>query len=991
MADCGLPPKQGLYDPTFEKDACGVGFIVSIDGIHSHKILEDAETISIRMEHRGACACDNDTGDGAGVVTTIPHKYYSNEIQRQFGISLPSIGKYATGIFFLDEESAKEAEKLFEDLALECNLKVICWRTVPVDDSTIGQVAKKREPFMRQVFVTGDFEKDSLKRQVFLLRKQASHRIPRNGTIRFYICSLSTDTIVYKGQFTSTQLWEYFPDLHHPDYEAYLALVHARFSTNTFPSWERAHPMRCLAHNGEINTLRGNINLMQAREGVMKSSIFGDDLKKLYPVVEPGLSDSGSFDCVLEFLVMAGGRLLPEAVITMVPEAWHNDKLMHEDKKEFYQWSACAMEPWDGPALLTFTDGRFIGAILDRNGLRPSRYYVTKDNIMIMASEVGVLDVDHSNILLKGRLKPGRMLLVDTQEKIFTRDEELKLEIARKRPLGEWLKELITIDELYAVHDPMDVNTDSVGDTDTAVNGPALSDRRLSMFGYTVETLTLLLLPMVQTKKEALGSMGNDAPLACLSNFQPLIYDYFKQLFAQVTNPPIDPFRESVVMSLACPIGPQANILEPSAEQCRRLFLKQPILSLKDLEVLKTNTYKGWKTKIIETVYPISEGSAGLLKTLNRVCDEACAAAKSGYQLVVLTDRNAGPNFVPVSALLALGATHHHLISERQRMKVGLVLETGEVREVHHVCVLLGYGADAICPYLVFEMIYKLRDEGLVTPPLSNREIFNNYVEAMSRGISKVMAKMGISTLQSYKGAQIFEAVGLSLQVINKCFKGTISRLGGATFQTLADDALQRHGLAYSPNESDTLILRNPGFYHWRSGGERHINEPMNIANIQEAAKSNDINAYDKFVASCMESIRACTLRGQLELVYSDKAIDISEVEPAVEIVKRFATGAMSFGSISMEAHTALAVAMNRIGGKSNTGEGGENPDRYLNQDPQFNARSAIKQVASGRFGVTSAYLANSDDLQIKMAQGAKPGEGGELPGYKVRLFFFSV
>ncbi|GAB6032806.1 hypothetical protein CHUAL_012008 [Chamberlinius hualienensis] len=739
---------------------------------------------------------------------------------------------------------------------------------------------------------------------------------------------------------------------------------------------------------------------MQAREGVMSSQLFGKDLQKMYPVVEPDLSDSGSLDCVLEFLVNAGGRSLPEAIMTMVPEAWQNDSSMSEAKKYFYRWSECAMEPWDGPALLTFTDGRYIGAILDRNGLRPSRYYVTKDNIVIMASEVGVLDIPPENIVQKGRLKPGRMLLVDTQQKILTRDEELKNEIAKLRPLDVWLKEMITLEDLYK-NNPGLVNSDEdcniVLHRNGSVNGVygvnsdasylqnITTDRRLAVFGYNLETITLLLLPMVTTKKEALGSMGNDAPHACLSRFQPLMYDYFKQLFAQVTNPPIDPFREKVVMSLACPIGPEANILEPSADQCRRLYLKQPILSLVDLRVIKANTLNGWKTKVIDIVYPVEEGVGGLKSGLERICNEACQAANDGYQIVVLSDRKAGPSQVPISALLALGATHHNMLAQRQRMKVGLVLETGEAREVHHMCVLIGYGADAICPYMVFETMTHLRHQGLLDEKYVDKVIFENYVDAMERGLSKVMAKMGISTIQSYKGAQIFEAVGLSPEVVEKCFKGTASRIGGATFQCLAKEAIQRHQLAYDDRECDSLVLRNPGYYHWRQGGEKHMNDPDSIGNLQEAARNNNKDAYQKFVESTMRSMRDCTLRGQLDLIY-DKAvaIDVSEVEPAKNIVKRFATGAMSFGSISLEAHKTLAIAMNRVGGKSNTGEGGENADRYLNQDSEFNARSSIKQVASGRFGVTSAYLANADDLQIKMAQGAKPGEGGELPGYKV-------
>ncbi|ODN06304.1 Glutamate synthase [NADH], amyloplastic [Orchesella cincta] len=989
------PEKDGLYDPALEKDACGVGFIVSIEGVPSHKILRDAETLASRMIHRGACGCDNDTGDGAGVMSAIPHDYYTKILKEQHDVELPDRGRYATGIFFLDKSHHEESEGLFAALAKECDLKVLCWRTVPTDNRSIGEVARGSEPLMRQVFVTG--EQADL---AALARQRATHTILRPGA-RFYICSLSTTTVVYKGQLTSEQLWNYYPDLRSPDFKTYLALVHTRFSTNTFPSWERAQPLRMLAHNGEINTLRGNVNLMKAREGVMKNKHFGANLKRLYPVVEPNLSDSGSCDCVLEFLVQAGGRKLPEAVMTMVPEAWQNDKLMSQEKKDFYRWAACAMEPWDGPALLAFTDGRYIGAILDRNGLRPSRFYVTKDKIMIMASEVGVYDTDPSNILHKGRLKPGRMLLVDTQEKHYIKDEELKLNIARSRPYKVWLQEQVTMDELREAHTgPLTYGVEN-GEMNGVVNGingikingvadeskmdyQCSQDRRLGMYGYTVETVNLLMLPMIQNQKEALGSMGNDAPLACLSLYQPLPYEYFKQLFAQVTNPPIDPFRERIVMSLECPIGPEDNILEPSAEQCHRLIIPHPILSIGDLEVLKNTRHRGWRTKVIDITFDKQEGPGGLSEGLNKVCKEACQAAENNYQMIVLSDRAAGEQRVPISALLALGAVHHHLIEERQRMKVGLILETGEAREVHHMCVLLGYGADAICPYLVFETAATLRKEGVLDASLTDKKVFEAYAKATETGIAKVMAKMGISTLQSYKGAQIFEAVGLASEVVDKCFKGTASRIGGVTFKVLAEEAFDRHALTYQERECDNLVLRNPGQYHWRAGGERHVNDPVSIGNLQEAVKNNSKSAYEKYVESAMESVQACTLRGQLQLSFNDAPIDINEVEPAAEIVKRFATGAMSFGSISMEAHSTLAIAMNRIGAKSNTGEGGENPDRYLDQDAMFNKRSAIKQVASGRFGVTISYLANADDLQIKMAQGAKPGEGGELPGYKV-------
>ncbi|XP_012539553.2 putative glutamate synthase [NADPH] isoform X1 [Monomorium pharaonis] len=995
-----LPPKQGLYDPTLEKEACGVGFIVAIDGKRSHKIVQDAQTLSARMNHRGACACDNDTGDGAGVLCAIPHDYYANEIRQQQNIELPEFGRYATGILFLDKNTHKQAETAFEKLAKDCNLRVLCWRDVPTDSTQIGRVARKCEPYMRQVFVTGEQDAETLKRQIFVLRKRSSHTIPR-PELRYYICSLSLKTIVYKGQLTADQLWQYFTDLKSPKFETYLALVHTRFSTNTFPSWERAHPLRLLAHNGEINTLRGNVNFMKAREGVMSSQIYGNQLKQLYPVVEPNLSDSGSADCVLEFLVMAGQRSLPEAVMTMVPEAWQNDLTMATEKRDFYHWAACAMEPWDGPALLTFTDGRYVGAILDRNGLRPSRFYVTKDNMMVMASEVGVYDTPPSNVVLKSRLKPGRMLLVDTEEKRIIQDVELKLQIARSRPHSKWLKEQrITMEEMRAAHVPNGNAEDviknglsaetakknAINDANeiSAVNKVWSGDKRLSLYGYTLETINLLLLPMVQTKKEALGSMGNDAPLACLSEFQPLLYDYFKQLFAQVTNPPIDPFREKIVMSMLCPIGPESNILEPNELQVHRLFLPQPILSLNDLEILKHTTHRNWRTKVIDITYPVEDGPGGLLKTLNRVHDEANAAARNGYQLLVLSDRQGGPTRVPVSSLLALGAVHHHLIEERQRMKVGLILETAEAREVHHICVLLGYGADAICPYLVFEMAKNLRADHVFDETVTDDVIFKNYADAMERGIAKVMAKMGISTLQSYKGAQIFEAVGLADEVIDKCFKGTHSRIGGVTFDILGKEAFERHQITYWDKPMDILVIRNPGIYHWRSGGEKHINDPASIASLQDYVVSKNNSAYENYRKTTMEMVKSCTLRGQLELNKSRDPIPITDVESASEIVKRFATGAMSFGSISLEAHSTLAIAMNRIGGKSNTGEGGENADRYLNQDPEFSKRSSIKQVASGRFGVTASYLANADDLQIKMAQGAKPGEGGELPGYKV-------
>ncbi|XP_071818623.1 uncharacterized protein [Apostichopus japonicus] len=977
----GLPPAQGLYDPQYEKDACGVGFIVNIKGGKSHQIIKDAETMLRRMKHRGACGCDETSGDGAGILTGIPHKLYARLLRSQ-NVELPPLGQYATGILFLDKDTSETAEAKFTAFAEEHGMKVLCWRDVAVDKTVPGSVAQTVEPRIRQVFITSNStDQEVFRRQIYLLRKLTSRAIPDEG-LRFYLVCLSLETVVYKGQLTPKQLWQYYTDLQDSDYETHIALVHSRFSTNTFPSWERAHPHRYLAHNGEINTLRGNENLMRAREGVMMSSKYGDKLKLLYPVVEADMPDSAKVDNVLEFLITAGGRSLPEAVMTMVPEAWQNDPLMTPEKKDFYRWAAFAMEPWDGPALLTFSDGRYVGAILDRNGLRPSRYYITNSGYMIMASEVGVLDVPHQDVLQKGRLQPGRMLLVDTVVGEVTKDEELKLQIARQRPVGKWLQEqAINLQDLY--------NARAQSNSHEMKNGkgeiPSVqSDLRLPLFGYSLEHLNLLLVPYAKNKKEALGSMGNDAPLACLSKNSPLMFEYFKQLFAQVTNPPIDPIRESIVMSLACPVGPEANILEPSEEQCRRLFLQTPILTLHDLEVIKTTDYKGWKTKTIDMTFPVTDGAGGLIPAIDRICADCSRGVEEGYRLLVLSDRQAGQDRVPVSSLMSIGAVHHHLIKTRQRLRVGLILETGEAREMHHFCVLVGFGADAVCPYLLYESLINMNEQNLLGIDVSEDEIQQRVIQAANKGISKVMAKMGISTLHSYKGAQIFEAVGLSKEVVDKCFVGCASRLNGVDFKVLAEETIERHGKAYRSKDIHIGGQGETGAYHWRDGGEKHVNDPQSIAFLQDATRNKNKSAYEKYSANQQESVKACTLRGQLDFKFTDQPLDISEVEAAANIVKRFVTGAMSFGSLSIEAHSTLARAMNRIGAKSNTGEGGEDADRYLTTDRQNSARSAIKQVASGRFGVTSAYLANADELQIKMAQGAKPGEGGELPGYKV-------
>lgn len=998
--------KEGLWLPQLERDGCGVGFVVSIKGNKTHKILCEARTMLERMAHRGACACDNDSGDGAGVLTAIPDILYRKSVKKQDGVELPPCGQYATGILFLNSDSYKQAKEAFADLARACNVRVISWRKLSTNRDVLGEEAKKTEPLMRQVFVTANYvaeDPERFERNVYLLRKLTVNNMAKQS-VDCYICSLSTTTIVYKGQFNTHQLYNYYDDLRDPEFITHIALVHSRFSTNTFPSWNRAQPNRMVAHNGEINTLRGNINLMRAREGVMSSTLFKDDLMKLYPVVEEGLTDSGCFDNVCEFLVKAGQRSLPEAAMTMVPEAWEKDDEMDPDKRAFYRWAAMSMEPWDGPALLAFSDGRYVGAILDRNGLRPARYYLTADDHLYLSSEVGVNDHDVTAIVKKDRLKPGRMLLVDTHEQKIEQDEDLKRRIAQSRAHKKLTSRRVYLDLLRkddvlshgAVTNEFLIkcNLEALGIESMKKKDVHLdSDRRLSLYAYTHDTFSLLLVPMIKEKKEALGSMGNDAALACLSDFSPLMFSYFQQLFAQVTNPPIDPFREQIVMSLRCPVGPESNLLEPNEELDSRLILEQPVLSMVDMEVIKRTMYKGWHSKTIDITFPVRYGVKGLVPGLDRICCEACTAALDGYQILVLSDRAASKDNVPISSLLAVGAIHQCLIRHRLRMKVAIIVETGEAKVVHDFCVLLGFGADAVCPYMVFETMYRLRYLGLLDKELNDDMVYQGYRQGVERGIFKVMAKMGISTLHSYKHAQIFEIVGLAKEVVDMCFKNTVSRLGGATFEILASEALKRHRAAFPVVTNadkhvfgDSRVLVASGTYHWRAGGEKHINEPESIAKLQAATRLNNSKTFHEYSQASNLAQRWCTLRGQLEIKTSSKLeIPMDQVEPASEIVKRFVTGAMSFGSISWEAHTTLAIAMNRIGAKSNTGEGGENPERYVaNQDGNNNLRSAIKQVASARFGVTSAYLANADELQIKMAQGAKPGEGGELPGHKV-------
>ncbi len=986
IAPMGLPAKHGLYDPANEHDSCGVGFVAHVKGQRSHQIVLDADEVLRNMDHRGACGCEANTGDGAGIMTALPHDFLRKVAKTNLKSELPTAGQYAAGNVFLppDDAEREKCRKTVERMIADAGQRLIGWRRVPTDakKADVGPTALKAEPIVEQLFIAAadglvgeDFE-----RRVYAIRKQASHALRGDKSLKqgrmFYVCSLSTKVMIYKGMLTSHQLLPYYPDLTDADYTTHFAMVHSRFSTNTFPSWDRAQPLRFMSHNGEINTLRGNKNWMFARQGTAKSEQFGDDLAKLFPVVEPDCSDSGTFDNVLEFLLM-NGRTLQEAVVMMVPEAWQNHESMSESKRAFYEYNSSVMEPWDGPASVAFCDGKYIGAVLDRNGLRPSRFYLTHDDRVIMASEVGVLPVDPKIVKEKGRLQPGRMFLVDFEQGRLIPDEELKNEFASRRPYGQWLREQrIELSEL-------DTTKEAHGfDPDTLLP-------RMQAFGYTIETMNFMLMPMVSESRDPVGSMGNDSALACLSDQPRMLYDYFRQLFAQVTNPPVDSIREEVIMSLECYIGPESNLLETTAEHCHRLLVSHPILTNEELAALKHLDHRGWRTRTIDITFPRGEGRGGLLAALDRICREAEEAIDQGYSLVVLTDRAISQDRVPVSTLLACGAVHHHLIRQTMRTRIGIVVESGEAREVHHHCLLVGYGADAINPYLAFESLWQARGDGLLDDKRfsGDDKVVAGYRKAVAKGMLKVMAKMGISTLQSYKGAQIFEAIGLRDEVVDRCFAGTASRVQGVNFDVLAEETLRRHALGYPERpEERQPSLPNPGEFHWRAEGERHMWDPQAISDLQVAARGNDRDAYWRFAHHANEDARTrCHLKGLLKFKFDDAhAIDIDEVEPVSEIVKRFCTGAMSFGSISAESHETLAVAMNRIGGKSNTGEGGEDSERFVPLPNGDSKRSAIKQVASGRFGVTIWYRTNADELQIKIAQGAKPGEGGELPGRKV-------
>lgn len=977
----GAPEAHGLYDPQFEHENCGVGFVAHIKGQRSHQIIEDAATILRNMDHRGACGCESNTGDGAGMLTALPHRFLQRVARQQLGLELPQPGRYAAGIVFLpqDLQQREECRATVQQFIAEQGQICLGWRPLPVDfdAADIGLSARACAPAMEMLFIAAadGLEQEAFERQLFIIRKLSSHRLrnsPMSQALLFYICSLSTKLIIYKGMLTSHQVLPFFPDLQAEDFESHLAMVHSRFATNTFPSWDRAQPLRFMAHNGEINTVKGNSNWMFARQGLMQSDLFGEDIRKLFPIIEPHTSDSGCFDNALEMLYHSG-RKLQEVVMMMVPEAWQNHQTMPEPRRAFYEYYSAVQEPWDGPASISFTDGRYIGATLDRNGLRPSRYYVTNDDRVLMASEVGVLQIDPANVRLKGRLQPGRMFLVDFEQGRIIDDEELKADMAERRPFQQWVSEQrIRLEELPRRTPP------------ERLTGQELISR-MQAFGYTAETMNFMLLPLIKADKDPIGSMGNDAALACLSDQPRMLYDYFHQIFAQVTNPPIDSIREEVIMSLECYIGPEANLLSPTAESCHRLLVPHPILTNHQMANLKGINYRGWKARVIDITYPFAEGIAGLRTALDRICAEAREAVREGYSLIVLSDRRVSAERVPVSSLLATGTVHHHLVRHEERAKIGLLVESGEAREVHHFCLLIGYGADAVNPYLALYALRHARLEGKLSDDWDDDRIVHAYRSGVAHGMLKVMAKMGISTLQSYKGAQIFEALGLGKEVIELCFAGTPSRIGGVGFDVLAEESLMRHHVGFPENpDSITTDLPNPGLYAYRRRGEQHAWNPHTIGRLQQAARQGDRNAYRDFASLVnRETTRACHLRGLLKF-RKGSHVPLSEVEPAAEIVKRFCSGAMSFGSISADSHESLAIAMNRLGGKSNTGEGGERYDRFIPMENGDSRRSAIKQVASGRFGVTSWYLTNADELQIKIAQGAKPGEGGELPGHKV-------
>jgi glutamate synthase (ferredoxin) len=1015
----GLPAPQGLYDPANEHDACGVGFVVNMHGLKSHDIIRKGLELLENLTHRGACGCDPLTGDGAGILMQTPHEFFA-AVTPQAGITLPAPGDWAVGNIFLppSEEDREAAEQFFERVCREEGLEFLGWRSVPTDNRSIGGTARDVEPVVRQAFVGRGkkVSRDHFEWKLFVVRKRFGIELGTLGLTEqgfVYACSLSSRTLVYKGLLLADQVGKYYPDLADPRMTSALALVHQRYSTNTFPTWDLAHPFRYIAHNGEINTVRGNINWMHARESMLAHPVFGPDLAKIKPVVREGGSDSATFDNVLELLVLAG-RSIEEAVSMLIPEPWSGHESMADDLKAYYEYQACLMEPWDGPAALAFTDGAKIGATLDRNGLRPGRWWQMKDGLVVLASEAGVLQLPAGEVVRKGRLRPGRMFLVDTKEGRIIEDDEIKRKLATAKPWRDWIAaHQVRLDALPEPANVADVTKSRAVLPDEALEaaraahgngGPHAADPWRAagvagepsslidlqrLHGYTLEDLKVLLAPMATDGAEPIGSMGNDTPLAVLSDRPQLLHNYFKQLFAQVTNPPLDAIREEIITSMITTIGCEGNLLDSQPEQCRLLRLETPVISNAEcarIKALEASPRPGLRARTISILFPAAEAADGMRKRLDEIRAEASQAVKDGVTILVLSDRGACREQAAVPALLATAGVHHHLVREGSRTSCGLVVETGEAREVQHFALLTGYGAGAVNPYLAFATIDQMQAEKIIAGDYPREKLHKNFIKAATKGLLKVMSKMGISTQQSYRGAQIFEAVGLDQKLVDEFFIRTPSRIGGIGLDGVAAEALKRHEHAWPKTAvPQTLELDVGGRYAWRRKGEAHVLAPEVVASLQRSTQINSREEFKKYQKLIDEQqTKLLTLRGLLDFTFAAQPIPLDEVEPAKEIVKRFATGAMSYGSISKEAHETLAVAMNRLGGWSNTGEGGEDPVRYQLEPNGDSKNSKIKQVASGRFGVTSLYLVNAKELQIKMAQGAKPGEGGQLPGHKV-------